>query len=225
MNFKKFDFKILNDEYFFYSIFILCCLYILGHISMNNTNVLFLFSLVAIITTFFTKNLSIILTTSLIISLIFTSFMACFNLMKTKEGMEGSIDEKEKQTKLMTSTSLPPVEDQNNTTNQDNETNVENTESLTSFKKNGNKKESYIDLASTLEESYDNLNDILGKEGISKLTTDTTKLMKEQQKLFESMKSMAPLVNEAKKMVEGMNIGDLNSIVKSASSFITPQNK
>jgi hypothetical protein len=51
-----------------------------------------------------------------------------------------------------------------------------------------------IDYASTVEDAYDELNKIIGGEGIKRLTTDTQGLMKQQLQLAEAMKSMGPLI-------------------------------
>jgi hypothetical protein len=51
-----------------------------------------------------------------------------------------------------------------------------------------------IDYAATVEDAYDNLNSILGGEGIQKLTGDTQKLMKQQMQLAESMTAMEPMI-------------------------------
>lgn len=77
--------------------------------------------------------------------------------------------------------------------------------------KNGGAK---IDYAATVEGAYDELNKILGSEGMKSLTNDTQRLMKQQMALAESMKNiepmmqqMGPLAAQAQKMLEGMNIG------------------
>jgi hypothetical protein len=82
-----------------------------------------------------------------------------------------------------------------------------------------------IDYASTVEDAYDELNKILGSDGIKRLTSDTQNLMKQQMQLAESMKSMepmiasmAPLMQQAQgflsSMPEGSNLGDLANIAK-----------
>ena len=67
-----------------------------------------------------------------------------------------------------------------------------------------------IDYASTIEDAYDQLNSILGSDGIKQLTNDTQGLMKQQMQLAESMKEMgpmiagmAPLMNQAKGLLRG----------------------
>uniref|UniRef100_A0A6C0ER03 Uncharacterized protein n=1 Tax=viral metagenome TaxID=1070528 RepID=A0A6C0ER03_9ZZZZ len=68
-----------------------------------------------------------------------------------------------------------------------------------------------IDYASTVEDAYDELNKILGSDGIKKLTGDTQNLMKQQLQLAEAMngmgpliKSMAPLMQQAQGILGGM---------------------
>jgi hypothetical protein len=77
--------------------------------------------------------------------------------------------------------------------------------------KNGSSK---IDYAATIESAYDELNKVLGSDGIKRLTTDTQSLMKQQLQLAESMKSMAPLIQgmapmmkQAQEMLSGMGEG------------------
>ena len=72
-----------------------------------------------------------------------------------------------------------------------------------------------IDYATTVEEAYDNLNSILGGEGIQKLTADSQKLMKQQMQLAASLKniepmveSLAPMMKQAQDMMNGIGGND-----------------
>jgi hypothetical protein len=67
--------------------------------------------------------------------------------------------------------------------------------------KNGGSK---IDYASTIEDAYDDLNKILGSDGIKRLTNDTQGLMKQQMQLAKSMESMTPLVQGMMPMIQQM---------------------
>jgi hypothetical protein len=82
-----------------------------------------------------------------------------------------------------------------------------------------------IDYAATVEDAYDNLNSILGGEGIQKLTGDTQKLMKQQMQLAESMqamepmiKSLGPMMQQAQGMMNGLGdnkgMGDLMAMAQ-----------
>lgn len=78
---------------------------------------------------------------------------------------------------------------------------------------------SRIDYASTLEGAYDNLDKILGSDGINKLTGDTQKLMSQQQKLFDTMQSMTPMLKDAKDMLKGFDMKELGNLANLSSSF------
>jgi hypothetical protein len=81
---------------------------------------------------------------------------------------------------------------------------------------NGN---SRIDYASTLEGAYDNLDKILGSDGINRLTGDTQKLMVQQQKLFDTMEGMLPMINQAKEMMNGIDMTQLGGLADMANSL------
>ena len=66
-----------------------------------------------------------------------------------------------------------------------------------------------IDYSTTIEKSYENLDKILGSDSINKLTGDTQRLMSQQQKLFDTMQNMVPMIEGAKGMLDKLNIGNL----------------
>jgi hypothetical protein len=72
-----------------------------------------------------------------------------------------------------------------------------------------------IDYAATIEESYANLDNLLGSESIQKLTTDTQKLMKQQQTLFDTMQNMVPVLQGAQNLLKDFKIDGLADSLKS----------
>jgi hypothetical protein len=82
-----------------------------------------------------------------------------------------------------------------------------------------------IDYATTIEDAYDELNNILGSDGIQRLTSDTQNLMKQQMQLAESMKGMGQLVQNIQPMVEqlkgmmGDTNGGINGVMELAKKF------
>jgi uncharacterized membrane protein YciS (DUF1049 family) len=82
-----------------------------------------------------------------------------------------------------------------------------------------NNKNGRIDYASTLEEAYDNLDKILGGDGMKNLTQDTEKLMKRQQELFKTMETMTPMLDQAKSMLEGFDMNSLKGLTNFAAGF------
>jgi hypothetical protein len=71
---------------------------------------------------------------------------------------------------------------------------------------------SRIDYATTLEDAYSSLDNILGSDGISKLTNDTQRLMTQQQKLFDTMNNMLPMVEGAKSMIDSLDMSKLGGM-------------
>ena len=80
--------------------------------------------------------------------------------------------------------------------------------------KNGNR----IDYASTLEQAYDNIENIIGEDGVRGLTDQTKSLMNQQKQLMENMKDMGPLLKSAegfmKQITGGGGIGGITEMLK-----------
>jgi uncharacterized membrane protein YciS (DUF1049 family) len=76
-----------------------------------------------------------------------------------------------------------------------------------------------IDYSATMEEAYNNLDKILGSDGVSKLTQDTQKLMAQQQKLFDTMQNMTPMLQNAKEMLSGFDMKSLGNLANLAQSI------
>ena len=69
-----------------------------------------------------------------------------------------------------------------------------------------------LDYASTMEAAYDNLDKMLGGDGIKQLTSDTQKLMAQQQQLFNTMNQMAPMLESAQNMLQGFDFKSLGNL-------------
>jgi hypothetical protein len=100
-----------------------------------------------------------------------------------------------------------------------------------SNKKGKNKNENFgprLDYAATIEQSYQNLDSLLGSDSIKQLTGDTQKLMQQQQNLFNTMNQMVPVLEGARSMltkidmdgltkslggIQGLNLGTAPTVV------------
>jgi hypothetical protein len=79
-----------------------------------------------------------------------------------------------------------------------------------------------VDYAKTLEKAYDNLENIVGQDGVRGLTSQTNTLMDQQQKLMENMKSMEPLLKTAQSFLdkfESSSMGKLFEKIPGMSSM------
>ena len=75
-----------------------------------------------------------------------------------------------------------------------------------------------IDYATTFSEAYENLQNILGTDGINGLTQDTEKLIKQQQTLMNQMEGMMPLVEKAQSMVGNLNLDKITNFANMLST-------
>lgn len=186
--------KLLTNKLVLNIVFITSLVSVLSYIAMGNVEAFAFFVVMAVLIGYFSKNMIIILGVPLILVNLFA-----FNQSKNtpKEGLENNTDstsstKKKSHAKVIDNINsdkrardstpiTPPVVD--NKTDESFE--------VGRPKKSGGYD---IDYASTIEDAYDELNKILGSDGIKRLTDDTQGLMKQQAQLAESMKSMGPLI-------------------------------
>jgi len=69
-----------------------------------------------------------------------------------------------------------------------------------------------VDYAKTLETAYDNLENLVGQDGVRGLTSQTNTLMDQQQKLMENMKSMEPLLKTAQSFLDKFESSSMGKI-------------
>ena len=60
--------------------------------------------------------------------------------------------------------------------------------------------------------AYNNLDNLLGKDGMKGLTAETQKLVGQQKNLMESLQSMAPVLESAKSTLDNMNLPDMEKM-------------
>lgn len=210
--------KIFTNKYFLYLMVFLSFTNVIGYIILGNIHAVIYFIIISLVIAFFSKNMSLIL----FIALIFTNIIIV-NKFSSKEGLENNKTETITNTKNNLSDSQQ-LSEKKSKTSVNNETPPivpiqpvpEPTEQFTGGKKLSGSK---VDYASTIENAYDNLNKLLGSEGMKNLTNDTQRLIHQQKGLAESMKSMgplieniAPLLNQTKDMLGSMNMGNIDQI-------------
>lgn len=80
-----------------------------------------------------------------------------------------------------------------------------------------------IDYASTLEQAYDNIENIIGEEGVRGLTDQTKSLMNQQKELMNNMKDMGPLLKSAEDFMKQITgNGGIGGITQMLKGFATP---
>jgi len=202
--------KIFSNKYFLYLMVFLGLTNIIGFMILGNINAIIYFILFALFTAIFSRNMSIVLFVALI----------CTNLitvnMITKEGFEDKKIVEKKETEEKPAEKEKPLE-------QEKSTEPDGYSMGTGSKKISGSK---VDYASTVENAYDNLNKILGGDGMKRLTDDTQQLMKKQQQLASSMEAMTPLIqnitpllNQTKDLLGNVDMKNIDQIASLFTSL------
>jgi|694.fasta_scaffold17959_9 hypothetical protein len=239
--------KFLTNKLVLNIIVALALFNVIGYLVIGNINAVLYFIVFAVLIRYFSKNMIIILGVPLVL----------VNLLVMKgnimEGMENNTDKQnetknanekktdENQNKIdklvkdnknkpdtKTSQGLIMTNIDSNTDSQENPAQTTSGEQQ-GFETGRKKNRGYdIDYATTIEDAYDELNNILGSDGIQRLTSDTQSLMKQQMQLAEAMKGMSPVIKQIAPMVESLKgmmgqMGDskegLGSVLDLAKKF------
>lgn len=213
--------KILTNKWVLNIISFLALFNVIGYMVMGKFNSVIFFIILAVLVRNFSKNMIIILGTPLIIVNLFAMKNGTFEGMKNN-----SIDNANKpmgKKELAQNKTNGPVEQDTDVVSADA---AKKEDFEVGRRKNGSSK---IDYAATIEDAYDDLNKILGSDGINKLTSDTQGLMKQQMELAKSMEAMTPLVKGMMPMIEqmkgmmqtmdGKGGGGLNSVMDIAKKL------
>ena len=224
--------KILTNKWVLNIVAFLAFLNVIGYAVMGNLNNAAFFIVLAVLVRYFSKNMIIVLGVPLILVNLFNFKNNSYQF----EGMENNTDgasDKSSQKYILNKA----LEDKNK---KDTPIIVPNDGGVVSSnvaddksgfevgrRKNGGSK---IDYATTIEDAYDQLNQILGSDGVKSLTDDTQKLMQQQMELAKSMEAMTPLIKgimpmaeKAQEMMKGMDngsggLGNIMEIAKKMSS-------
>ena len=218
--------KLLTNRYVLYLVALLALFNVIGYMMMDKTQIVILFVLIGYLMTHFSKNMVIVLLVPLVLVNLLTSGM----MMKEgfSEGMcnpgETEVDGKcvpDKKTdddkSAVTENSVIACGEGEKFDEKTGKCVAMGATAETFASAGGRKGGSRVDMGSTLEQAYDDLNSVLGSDGIKNLTSDTQNLMKQQLHLAEAMKEMGPLMQQAQSMLKTLNIdgiGDLPSLIK-----------
>ena len=186
--------KILSSKLVLNIISLLALFNVIGYMVMGNLNNVVFFIILAVLVRSFSKNMIIVLGVPLVL----------VNLMSLKEGyIEGFEESKDSKDAKDAKDAKEPADAKDAKDSSGIESSNKKTDEHFEVgrPKNGASK---IDYAATIEGAYDQLNSILGSDGIKSLTGDTQRLMQQQADLAKSMESFEPLIKSLGPMAEQM---------------------
>jgi hypothetical protein len=221
--------QLLTNRWVLHLVFITSLVSVLSYVVLGNIDALIFFVVMAALVKYFSRNMIIILGVPLILVNLYVFNKSTQN---NQEGLENNdatsntnTNKKDSQTQVIDklnsdkrtqdSTPITPP--------------IIGSKTDESFEVGRPKKGGAhdIDYASTIEDAYDELNKILGSDGIKRLTDDTQGLMKQQAQLAESMKSMGPLIQGMAPMMKQAQaiLGDMGGDKEGLGSIMNMAKK
>jgi hypothetical protein len=212
--------KFLTNKWVLNIVALLSLFNVIGYAVMGKINAVLYFIAFAVLVRYFSKNMTIVLGVPLIIVNLLAmrgNMLEGMENNKSSDSEKKSDDQKQIDKIVKKNNNKPDPKTGQGLPMQPLE-HVAEAEAASSGEKQGfepgrRKNKAYnIDYATTVEDAYDELNNILGSDGIQRLTSDTQSLMKQQMQLAEAMKGMAPMMQSLAPMVENLKgmMGDNN---------------
>lgn len=202
---------LLKNKYVLYAVFALTLTNMFGYLMMKNYEALMIFSVVGLMTRYFSKNMIIVMGVALSVTNMWVSGKF------VKEGLiEGATSEDEHEDDHEDNfTSGEPC---TMTDASDNDIDgiwdssgvcvpaPEGMSKLAPASVDGDDSVGpNLDYAGSLEAAYDNLDKLLESDAMKQMGTDTEKLAKKQKKLMGNISKLQPLMKTASSMLEKLN--------------------
>jgi hypothetical protein len=155
----------------------------LSYLMNGNWNAVVMFAIVGLGATYFTKNMIVVLASALLVT---NALISLNYLNNVREGLENK-DDKEKK-------------DDKDADKEKDETKKEDTSSESTKPE--------IDYATTISEAYDNLDKLIGKDGVKNMAEHTADLAEKQKQLMKNLENMQPIMMQAGEMLKNLNLSD-----------------
>ncbi len=200
--------KLLNDKNVLYVVFAVAILNLMGYLLVQNTEAIVFFLIVGFLSTYFSKNMIIVLIIAMVSTSIFTSTRGRY----VKEGMRTNREApKEDADKKEAKSSDKDKKKMSTDSEMDEEDDEENEPEAMSNK--SNTKKPRLDYAGNLAEAYNNLQKTIGKGGIKALTGQTETLLNQQKNLMDNIKGMEPFIKTAESFMSKLDLGGINGML------------
>lgn len=197
-----------------YILFAVAVVVLLGLLSISQVYPVAVFVLTSLLVRTQTNNMVVILLASIGATMMYVSYRCVKEGFEDedKEGKEGKEGEKNNKKKKCVGEDCPRKEPMRMLKPKNLDDNDEETP--------------YVDTASTLEDAYKNFEDILGSDGLSKLSEETQKLAHQQTNLVQAMNQMGPMVKQMQGVMKDVNgNGDMKSTLGQMQSMMSNLSK
>jgi hypothetical protein len=229
--------KIINNKITLFIVSALAFFSLYIHITSSQFTAVLLFFLTAGLVYTFTKNMTVVLGMSFIVTTFASIFKDIFGfkegLENGKEGLnliEGNEDDTDTDTEKTEETEETETEKKESDTKK-----KKKPSEATKKDKFGNQKlnpalyntpskqnmEKQLGKASEMEQAYDNLEKVMGTENVNSISSDTKDLIKQQNELIKQLKTMTPALNDAMASLGGLDLNKLTGMFNSATKNLS----
>jgi hypothetical protein len=231
--------KIINNKYVLYVVALIALLDVIGYVVKEQFSAVLFLYLVGMITYYYTKNMTVVLGTALVVTTIVdlikysSGFKEGFNegnnkktddkkdkkdkkirnLLKDVEKDVNDVEYEEEEDEITIEEDIQEDEEKDEDEKKDAYQNLKLTPSLYNMP---NKKQlsKQLGKADKLEAAYDDLEKVIGENGIKSVSNNTKELVKQQQELLSGLKDITPALNEAMGAIGKIDLGGLSNMFK-----------
>jgi len=206
--------KLLQNKNVLYVISFIAIMNLLGYIMMKNINAAIFFSVVGFLSSYFTKNMIVILLIAMISTNLYVLGNSNVVEAMSNRRKEKTVAKKEAVKKAASSSdSSDPSNSASSTTDNttSSSTPESNSEAMTGLRK-GKSSNNKIDYAKTLTDAYSNLQTQIGPDGIEGLTNQTKNLMTQQNALMDNIKTIEPFLKTAQGFMKDLDLEGLTGL-------------
>jgi len=184
--------SLLKNKNFLYFVLFIAVVNTFGYLMMRETEAVMLFALVGFLTSYFTKNMTIVLLTAVVVTNVYAGSVRGIRI---KEGMESKGEDGDE----------GDDEDGEGKVHTDEDEDKEGMPSLTpgDFPPGGKKPK--LDPVGTMEAAYDHLDKLLESGAIDKMSSETQNLAAQQDKLMKNIDRLEPMLASAEGMMSKMS--------------------
>jgi len=227
--------KIVNNKITLYVVAFIAFLSLFRHIMNSEFSAVLLFFLSGALVYNFTKNMTIVLGMAFIVT---TVASMTKNLLGFQEGLEDKKEAPKKEDDLM-----KIIKEQKEDEEQAEEPTEETEEIAEKPTKKVAKKAGYenqlklnpalynipnkeqmqkqLGKATEMEQAYDNVDKIIGKNNVESISSDTKDLIKQQNDLIKQLKTMTPALNDAMSSLGNLDLSKLTNMFNSATKNLS----
>lgn len=201
--------KLVNNKITLYIVAIIALLSLFGHIMNSEFSAIVLFFLTGGVAYSFTKNMTIVLGSAVVVTTIASVTKSFFIYHEGLDVMDPS-GVMEPSGGMLNPTTPPTTENLSQLT-----------PALYNNIPNKDQMQKQLGKATEMEQAYDNLEKIMGKDNIQSISTDTKDLIKQQNELIKQLKTMTPALNDAMSSIGNLDLSKLTNMFSSATKTLS----